>query len=158
MQVRHSPFTNDAVIVGGTLTEGGTLNVTNIGGALAAGDTFQLFSAANFVGAFNSFILPALTSTNLVWNTNLLNINGTLSVAAYVPPVIGQITISNTNLDISGSGGIPGWNYYVLTATNLTAPSWKIIATNQFDVDGNFNYTNALPAGSPQQFYRLQLP
>jgi len=158
MQVRHSPFTNDAVIIGGTLTEGGTLNVTNIGGALAAGDTFQLFSAANFVGAFNSFTLPALTSTNLVWNTNLLNINGTLSVAAYAPPIIGDISIGDSGLNISGTGGIPGWNYYVLTATNLTAPSWKVIATNQFDVDGNFNYTNALPTSSPQQFYRLQLP
>ena len=158
VQVRHAPFTNDTVIVAGTLTEGGTLNVTNIGGALAAGDTFQLFSAANFAGAFISFILPALTSTNLVWNTNLLNINGTLSVAAYAPPTIGDISIGDSGLNISGTGGIPGWNYYVLTATNLTAPIWKAIATNQFDVDGNFNYTNALPTGSPQQFYRLQLP
>ena len=157
VQVRHSPFTNDAVIVAGTLTEGGTLNVTNLGGALTNGDTFQLFSAANFAGAFNNFVLPALTA-NLVWNTNLLNINGTLSVAAYAPPVIGQINISGTNLDISGTGGIPGWNYYVLTATNLIAPNWISIATNQFDVDGNFNFTNALPTGSPQRFYRLQLP
>ena len=157
VQVRHSPFTNDAVIVASTLTEGGTLNVTNIGGVLTNGDTFQLFSAANFAGAFNSFVLPALTS-NLVWNTNLLSINGTLSVAAYAPPVIGQININGTNLDISGTGGIAGWNYYVLTATNLAAPVWKFIATNQFDVNGNFDFNSTFPPGSPQQFYRLQLP
>ena len=158
MQVQHAPFINDAVIVAGTLTEGGTLIVTNIGGALVVGDTFQLFSTANYAGAFNNFVLPALASTNLVWNTNLLTVNGTLSVAAYAPPVIGQINISGTNLDISGTGGIPGWNYYVLTATNLTAPIWKFIATNQFDVDGNFDFNSTLPAALPQQFYRLQLP
>ncbi len=31
MQVQHSPLTNNAVKISGTLTEGGTLNVTNIG-------------------------------------------------------------------------------------------------------------------------------
>src|SRR6185312_15677554 len=38
MQVQHSPLTNDSVTVLGTLSEGGSLNVTNSGGAaLAAG-------------------------------------------------------------------------------------------------------------------------
>ena len=101
-------------------------------------------------------MLPAL-APNLVWNTNLLNIDGTLSVAAYAPPVIGQLTVTGTNLNVTGSGGIPGWNYYVLTATNLTAPIWLPVATNQFDADGNFNFTNAMPPGL-QRFYRLQLP
>ena len=157
VQVQHSPFTNDAVIISGSLTEGGTLIVTNSGGtALAAGDTFQLFSAADISGSFSNFTLPSL-ATNLVWNTNLLNIDGTLSVAAYAPPVIGQLTATGTNLNVTGSGGIPGWNYYVLTATNLTAPVWIPVATNQFDVDGNFTFTNAMPPGL-QRFYRLQLP
>ena len=157
VQVQHSPFTNDAVIISGSLTEGGTLVVTNSGGtALAAGDAFQLFTATDISGSFSSFVLPAL-APNLVWNTNLLNIDGTLSVAAYAPPVIGQLTVTGTNLNVTGSGGIPGWNYYVLTATNLTAPIWLPVATNQFDADGNFNFTNAMPPGL-QRFYRLQLP
>ncbi|HTL71876.1 MAG TPA: autotransporter-associated beta strand repeat-containing protein, partial [bacterium] len=155
--IQHSPLTNSAVALAGTLTEGGTLIVTNIGGsALAAGDTFQLFSAANYAGAFNSFVLPSLT-TNLVWNTNLLGTSGIITVATNSSPVIGQITLLGTDLMISGSGGIPGWNYYVLTATNLTAPDWTPIATNQFDAEGNFSYTNAATSDAPQRFYRLQL-
>ena len=49
MQVQHSPLTNNAVKITGTLFEGGTLNVTNIGLAtLTNGDSFKLFSAAGY--------------------------------------------------------------------------------------------------------------
>jgi autotransporter-associated beta strand protein len=156
LQIQHSPLTNSSVTVGNTLTFGGALIVTNLGGPLASGDSFPLFTAANYVGAFTSITLPAL-ATNLVWSTNLLGANGTLSVAAYLPPAIGQIAITGTNLIITGSGGIPGWNYCVLTATNLAAPNWLPAATNQFDADGNFMLTNPISSESPQIYFRLQL-
>jgi hypothetical protein len=60
-------------------------------------------------------------------------------------------------LIITGSGGIPGWNYCVLTATNLAAPNWLPAATNQFDADGNFMLTNPISSESPQIYFRLQL-
>src|SRR4029077_2767078 len=45
-ELRKAPLTNDAVVVLGALSNGGTLIVTNIAGpALAAGDSFQLFIA-----------------------------------------------------------------------------------------------------------------
>jgi hypothetical protein len=48
----------------------------------------------------------------------------------------------------------------VLTSTNLTAPltNWTRWQTNPFDGNGNFNFTNPLPANAPQSFYLLQLP
>ncbi|MGH8024036.1 MAG: autotransporter-associated beta strand repeat-containing protein, partial [Limisphaerales bacterium] len=61
VQVQHSPLTNDAVKISGTLNEGGTLNVTSAGGTLANGDSFKLFSAANYSGTFSGFVLPPLT-------------------------------------------------------------------------------------------------
>jgi fibronectin type 3 domain-containing protein len=155
VQVQDSPPTNGAVTVSGTLSAGGTLNVTNIGGALVNGDSFNLFNAANYSGAFAGFTLPPLTG-NLVWNTNALAASGMLSVAAYLPPTIGQFTITGASLNFSGSGGIPGWTYYILAATNLPA-SWTPVMTNQFDAGGNFNFTNAYNPGSPQTFYKLQL-
>ena len=36
--------------------------------------------------------------------------------------------------------------------------NWSVIATNQFDAGGNFNFTTNAPAGSPPNFFRLQLP
>jgi hypothetical protein len=54
----------------GALTCGGTLIVTNIGVvALAAGDSFKLFNAASYSGAFAKVILPPLPA-GLGWNTN----------------------------------------------------------------------------------------
>jgi hypothetical protein len=33
-----------------------------------------------------------------------------------------------------------------------------VLATDLFDGDGNFSFTNAITPGVPQQFYRLRLP
>ena len=86
MQVQHSPLTNDSVNISGTLTEGGTLIVTNIGGmAFTAGDSFKLFNASIFNGAFANVILPTL-SAGLAWNTNTLSTGGTLSVVSTIVP------------------------------------------------------------------------
>jgi fibronectin-binding autotransporter adhesin len=156
VQVRHSPLSNSVARVLGTLTEGGTLNVTNIGAtAFTNGDSFKLFSAATYSGSFASFVLPSL-APGLVWNTNLLPVSGTLTVAAYLPPTIGSLSVSGGGKNIGGSGGIPYWKYYVLAATNLTAPQWVPVATNQFDASGNFIVTN-LPTAGSANFYRLQL-
>lgn len=72
---------NDAVTGLSTLAGGGTLVVTNIGGnALAAGDTFPIFSATNYNGSFASVVLPPL-GASLTWSNTLLS-NGILTVAA----------------------------------------------------------------------------
>ena len=77
-EISHSPLTNDSAIISGALTNGGTLIITNIGAdALAAGDSFKLFNAASYSGAFASAVLPPLPA-GLAWNTNSLNTNGTL--------------------------------------------------------------------------------
>ncbi len=158
MQISHSPPANDAVVVAGTLTAGGTLTVTNTGAAaFTAGDSFQLFSAGNFAGSFGHLVLPALPD-GLVWNTNLFMLSGTLAVAAYSPPVIGLVTVSGDTLYLGGSGGVAYGTYYMLATTNLTMAQWTVITTNQFDAGGNFNFTDAVNPQSPQSFYRLELP
>ena len=158
MQVRPAPLTNDAVTISGTLTQGGTLNVTNLGGAPANGDSFKLFNAANYSGSFAGFVLPPLTG-NLVWNTNALKNSGTLSVVVLTAPAIAGLQIVGGNLALNGSGGVNGWPYVILTATNLAAAQWTPVATNQFDAAGNFSaiLTNAAAPGRSQLFFRLQL-
>jgi len=74
--------TNDRFTGITTLTMGGTLIVTNItagGNTLAEGDTFTLFSAASYSGAFSAYTLPALTGT-LAWQTARLNADGSIMV------------------------------------------------------------------------------
>jgi autotransporter-associated beta strand protein len=158
MQVQHLPLTNDSVKVSGTLTEGGTLNVTNFNGTtFVVGDSFKLFNAGTYSGAFNNFILPPL-SAGLGWNTSALNASGTLSVVTLSSPTITSAKILNGSLVVSGTGGLANWPYYVLNATNLVSPQWVPIATNQFDGSGNFVFTNAINPLWPQSYYLLQLP
>jgi autotransporter-associated beta strand protein len=157
VQVQPSPLTNDAVKISGTLTEGGTLNVTNIGvTALTNGDSFKLFKATSYAGSFAGFVLPLLTG-KLVWNTHTLNNSGTLSVVMLTPPNIASLNIAGGKLVINGSGGVNGWPFVLLASTNLAAPQWTPVATNQFDPTGGFNLTNAVSPDSPMTFYKLQL-
>jgi rhamnogalacturonan endolyase len=157
VQIGHSPLTNNAVKVFGTLVEGGTLSVTNLGvTAFMAGDSFKLFNVPNYSGSFAGFELPPLTG-NLTWNTNTLKYSGVLSVVTLTPPVIAGIKIAGGNLVFSGSGGAGDWPFLLLTSTNLTASPWIPMSTNQFDASGNFILTNTINPNSPQTFYRLQL-
>jgi autotransporter-associated beta strand protein len=157
MQLQHLPLTNDAVAVSGTLTAGGLLNVTNTGATtLASGDSFQLFKAGNYSGAFANLVLPPLPG-NLAWNTYTLNNSGVISVVTLTSPVITGVQIVSGSLVVNGSGGAGNWPFLLLTSTNLAPAAWTPVATNQFDADGNFILTNSITPGSPQSFYLLQL-
>jgi len=158
-EISNVPLTNSVARIFGALTNGGTLIVTNIGAAaLTSGNSFKLFNAASYTGAFSKVILPSLPA-GLGWNTNILNTSGTLSVAVVSKPLIASAAVSSDGFELTGTGGVANANYYLLGSTNLAAPltNWTRLLTNQFDSNGNFNFTN--PAGNdPQLFYLLQLP
>jgi autotransporter-associated beta strand protein len=159
-EITHAPLTNDSVVVFGALTNGGTLIVTNIGGAaLSAGDNFKLFNAASYSGAFSTVQLPPLP-VGVAWNTNGLDTSGTLSVILTPRPVINSVSLSGNNLWLSGTGGVGNANFLLLSSTNLATllSNWTPLLTNQFDGNGNFSLTNAVDAGAPQNFYLLKLP
>ncbi|MGH7980692.1 MAG: hypothetical protein ACREE6_15045, partial [Limisphaerales bacterium] len=158
IQAQHLPLTNSALKVSGALTEGGTLIVTNSNSSsFAAGDSFRIFEAGAYSGAFGNFVLPPL-SPGLAWNTSALNQSGALSVVQLSSPVITSVKISAENLVISGAGGPQGLSYDIEVATNLLSPHWTTLATNQFDSSGNFTFTNVVNFDRPQSYYRLQSP
>ncbi|NGO40452.1 hypothetical protein G4L39_13775, partial [Limisphaera ngatamarikiensis] len=84
MEINKTMASHDRLVVGGTLTCGGMLVVTNLGGTLSAGDSFKLFDARVYAGAFSNFALPPLPA-GLAWDTSALNTNGTLRVVAQKP-------------------------------------------------------------------------
>ena len=146
--------------VAGNLIYGGTLVITNLGTiAFSAGDSFQLFSAANYTGSFTN-IVPVIPGINLAWDTNGLP-NGILNVVSSPtpPPQINAMTLAGNNLVTAGTNGVPNWTYCVLGTTNLALPAsqWQPVATNNFDNAGNFTFTNALQSNVAQQFYMLQM-
>ena len=154
--------TNDQIEAGANLIYGGTLNLVNISGSLlTAGNSFQIFGAAVYSGSF-AHITPATPGSGLAWDTTHLN-SGRINVivsSGGTGPVIGSTTVADGNLILSGTDGTANGAYYVLTTTNLLTPvaNWTPIATNIYDSNGNFDFTNAVLAGTPQRFYRIQQP
>ena len=157
-QAQHSPLTNSSVKVIGTLTQGGTLTVTNGGGTFVVGDSFKLFSATGFTGAFSSFNLPALNG-GLFWSTTRLAVDGILGVVSTNPPTLSSVALSGGNLVLQGTNGTPNWIYTVLSSTDPTLPlaQWTPTATNFFDATGNFTWTNSASSTGPQQFFVIQV-
>jgi autotransporter-associated beta strand protein len=148
---------NGTAVVSGTLANTGTGSVTvsNLGPALVAGDTFQLFSQAVSGGA----TMTVSGGAGVVWANNLA-VNGTISVVSATSPTphINQVQISAGNFIFSGTNGAGGDTYYVLSSTNLALPlsQWTYVSTNSFLGNGQFFITNPINPGNPQQFYLLQ--
>ena len=150
--------TNDAIQSSGNIAYGGTLNLVNISGApLAAGNSFQVFTAASYSGSFAS-VTPSIPGPGLAWNLTQLN-SGIISViSAPSQPVVSSETLSGGNFIINGTNGTAGGNYVVLTSTNIALPltNWAPIATNSFDNTGAFHATNAINPALNRSFYLIQ--
>jgi hypothetical protein len=78
-----------------------------------------------------------------------------LSVSA---PQISHTEMAGRNFSFRGKGPA-GWTYSVLTSTNLLLPiaDWTVIATNTFDREGDFRFTDAVVPNASQGFYTLAL-
>jgi autotransporter-associated beta strand protein len=140
------------------LTYGGTLLVTNAGGAITNGQTFKLFNATNGVynaGTFTSVALPS--ASGLTWTNNLTS-NGTITAGvASGPTGPGSITnhVSGTTLSLSWPAG-QGWRLQAQTnslSSGLTVGGWSYLT------DGSVSSTNiTIDPSKPAVFYRLTYP
>jgi hypothetical protein len=137
---------------------GGALVVTNIGAALHIADSFTLFTGT-LSGTFNGNVtLPS----GYTWNTNLLEVNGTISVTGIAAgPVISSVDysqLSSGTLTFNATGGAPGGPFSILTSTNLTLPlaSWTTAQTGDFDGTGSITgFSVTVNPALPQSFFIL---
>ncbi len=155
---------SDRATVNGSISFGGTLTVALPAGAAApqAGDVYQLFSQGGS-GGFTTVNLPDLSALpgGLTWNTNDLLTLGRISVVGTaVSPNIDAAYVSGNNLILTGTGGVAGGTYAVVTATDVTTPVnlWTTNLTGTFSGGGGFS--NAIPVNvsEPQRFFRLKQP
>ena len=132
MELNRASSPNSDRLVANSVTNGGTVIVTNIGAALAAGDIFTLFSAPLHSGSFGTVALPPLGS-GLSWS-NSLALDGKLTV-------IGSVNTNPTNIVSSVSG-----NQLTLTWP-VDHIGWKLQAqTNSLSVGLRSNWVDV--AGS----------
>ncbi len=153
-------LTNDFISIGDILDLGGSLVVSNLGpDALAAGDSFTLFSTVGPIeGAFSSVTLPPLP-TGLSW-TNKLLVNGSIAVVAKSAPNLTGLVQNSTNLIYNVTGGSPGAPWYRLTSTNVALPlaNWTTNGTGVFNWLGNVTVTNGINFAEPQRYFRISAP
>jgi len=132
------------------------VNVTNA-------RTFPLIAYASFAGSvsnnFTKGTLPAGFSAALVDNTAQKRIDLVISPSTNVIPRFLSTKATANNLVFSGSNGLPFGTYFVLSSSNITLPfsQWTPIATNPFDANGAFNFTNAAGTNAGL-FYLLRSP
>jgi len=162
VDINKTTGTNDLITGLTSVTYGGTLAVTNLSGTLTTSDSFKLFNAGTYAGAFAT-ITPARPGSGLVWNTNTLTTDGTLRVATVSAPLTSMAftagpVISGTSLTISATNTGAG-TVYLLTGTNVAASlnTWTPIWTNILIGSGGFttNLSNAVNPALNQQFYLL---
>ena len=135
LEISKSGGLSDHIVVGRTLTYGGTLVVTNLAGTLAAGDIFTLFTATSYAGAFATCSLPAL-SAGLGWDTSRLAIDGSLTVRRLVT-VSGSVVLEGyvgTNHSGTGQRTV---QFAATDSTNHVMRTWDVPLTFTTDAFGN---------------------
>ncbi len=168
------PTTNGAAFYFRTTTGGAN------GNSLTAGQLPYWVRVVRSTNSFSGYVSPDGTNWTRVGAVQTINMVTNVYVGLAVSssqfnvpcqtyfanvtvssvPVFKGIQKNGTNLVLSGVSGSLSGSYYVLTTTNLALPlaQWQRIATNNFDAAGNFSFTNTIPAGIFDRFYRLQLP
>jgi autotransporter-associated beta strand protein len=160
IQVQHAPLTSDTLKVTGTFTANGTLSVSDTGsGTLTNGDTFTVFNAPNYSGNFTNIILPALGS-GLLWDTNSLKSNGTLTVVAIAPPVFSSVVpLGNGTLRLNFSG-TPGAGYEIRASTDVMLSPvtlWTLLGTGTFTA-APVIFDDVQATNFTQRYYRIRVP
>ena len=156
MELDAASHTNDLLTGMTSVSYGGRLVLTNLSGTLAAGDSFKLFNAGSYNGAFSSIALPTLNG-NLIW-TNKLTIDGTLAVISPVNTTPTNITASviGNSLQLSWPANRLGWRLEVQTNNLIVG-----LNTNWFTVSGSSETNQILLPINPANdsvFWRLTYP
>ena len=151
IQTTGGGTTNSQRVSTTALSYGGALVVTNLGGTLAAGDSFRLFSAGSYSGHFASMSMPAL-APGLYWDTSQLPVNGSVRVAAL--PAL-SVSLNGSWLNLLWPTGYMGW-----LLESQTNSSNVGLSTNWTIVPGLASNGQTFPIGltNGSVFFRLILP
>ncbi|HEX3627882.1 MAG TPA: autotransporter-associated beta strand repeat-containing protein [Verrucomicrobiae bacterium] len=149
VKINGTSQTGDQFTGQSSVTYGGTLTVTNLGGALALGNHFTLFSPGTSASNFGSII--GKPGPGLAYNFA----NGVLSVVTGPPTTPTNITahVSGNVLTLSWPSNYQGW--ILQEQTNSANVG---LSTNWFDVPGSGSVTSTnitINPANPTVFFRL---
>jgi autotransporter-associated beta strand protein len=104
--------------------------------------------------------LPAGYSGYLTNDTDQLLIGLVLTSAINPQPVMTGVSVSGTNLVISGANGFANYPYHVVASPDVSLPlaTWTSIGSGVFGPTGNFTFTTPVNPALPQRFYSVVVP
>jgi autotransporter-associated beta strand protein len=134
MDVNASTGASDEIAGITQLTYGGALVLNNQAGSFSATNTFKLFDASTYAGAFSS-ISPAAPGTGLDWNTSTLGTDGTLRIVDVVIPTTTNVVESRFGSSTAGSNN-PAFSFNgfssTISATKSSAPGCSSPGSSRF--------------------------
>ena len=150
MRIDKSRNSNDFVQGVTNLACGGTLFLDLTNGIWTAGDTFTLFKAQNYSGAFSQIITVPPLANRMVLDTSGLLKNGSLRV---VPLAMTSASVPN---GLSLSSGTMPWFWYQLEATTNLA-GHPIVWNNYgpYILGSGGSFAQFVSTNSPQEFFLL---
>ncbi|HTV41973.1 MAG TPA: glycosyl hydrolase family 79 C-terminal domain-containing protein [Candidatus Sulfotelmatobacter sp.] len=137
------------------LTYGGELVLSNQAGTFSATNTFKLFDASAYSGAFSS-LSPASPGTGLDWDTSTLTTDGTLRIISVVIAQTTNVVESRFGNSTSGSNN-PAFAFgsgfsSTISATKSMAPGCSSPGSSRFSNTAGtstwFSVTPSLLAGT----------
>lgn len=157
MELDAAAGTNDCVRGLTSVTYGGALLLSRVGGTIAKSNVFRLFSAERYHGAFRA-LSPSTPGPGLVWDTNTLATDGTLRVSSVASPEPVAITpaVSGKRLTLSWPGDDVAWR--LEAQTNALSAG---LGTNWSEVSGSGESRQVSLEPDPAVgcvFYRLRYP
>ena len=137
---------------------GGTLNVTSLGGTYMVGDSFQLFNIGG-IGNFSATNLPVISPLKWNWNpaTGNLSVVPAISVNTNAPNVLA--TVNGNKLSLFWPSDHVGWRLQVQTnnlshGVSLNQADWGTVSGSSTTNQEVITINPALPA----EYYRLVYP
>jgi autotransporter-associated beta strand protein len=163
MEISKSGATlaNDRIVANSSCYFSGTVAVTSLGpDALAAGDSFKLFTLTNYAALTG--VVPTLPTlpTGLAW-TNKLSVDGTIAVYASVSTTPFNISssVSGTNLTLQWPADHIGWRLLVQTNNLLQGLSTNLADWATYPNSANVDQVVIpLDPEKPSEFYRMVYP
>jgi autotransporter-associated beta strand protein len=157
VEVNQLDGTCDQVLGVTNLSYGGTLVVANLAGTLSLHDSFKLFTAESYAGAFDA-VQPASPGAGLAWDTSTLATDGTLRIKVGINPTPEPLaySLTGTQLTLSWPADHTGWRLQ-----QQINPLGVGIGSNWIDVAGSTTTNQVIltiDVGTGCGFYRLVLP
>ena len=146
----------DRLVVQQPLTYGGTLHLINVGPPLQPGDTFQLFQAPGYSGAFTT-VVATTPSQTVQWDLSGLTVDGTIRVASVATAEVKlDWALAENQITLSWPEAERGWLLQVQTNSLAMGLSTNWIAVPGSDLTNRIVLPVDRRAGTV--FYRLIRP